>query len=92
MGAMSIWHWLIVLVIVLVLFGSNRLGDVGKGLGEGIRNFKKGIAGGDDEKATADPSDKPNAEPPKEPKQLPAKSSTDDEAAPEASAKREDEA
>ena len=37
----------LVVVIVLLLFGASRLGDIGKGLGEGIRNFKKGI--GDDE-------------------------------------------
>lgn len=37
----------LILVIVLVLFGASRIGDLGKGLGEGIRNFKKGLA--DDE-------------------------------------------
>ena len=42
---------LIVLVIVLVLFGASRLGDLGKGLGEGIRNFKKGVSDEDKEKA-----------------------------------------
>jgi sec-independent protein translocase protein TatA len=39
---------LVVLAIVLVIFGSTRLPALGKGLGEGIRNFKKGIKGGDD--------------------------------------------
>jgi len=40
---------LIVALIVIVLFGASRLGEVGKGLGDGIRNFKKGISGdGDD--------------------------------------------
>ena len=43
MGAMSIWHWLIVLVVVLVIFGPAKLSGLGKGLGEGIRNFKKGL-------------------------------------------------
>ncbi len=38
------WQILIILVIVLLLFGGNRLGEIGKGLGEGIKNFKKGIA------------------------------------------------
>lgn len=37
------WQVIIVLLIVLVLFGGSRLGEIGKGLGEGIRNFKKGI-------------------------------------------------
>ena len=36
---------LIVVLIVIVLFGASRLGDVGKGLGEGIKNFKRGIGG-----------------------------------------------
>lgn len=40
---------LIIGLIILVLFGANRLGDVGKGLGEGIKNFKKGITGDDDD-------------------------------------------
>jgi len=42
-GAMSIWHWLIVLVIVLVIFGPGKLPQIGEGLGKGIRNFKKAV-------------------------------------------------
>ena len=42
MGSFSPVHWVIVLVIVLLLFGPGRLAGVGKGLGEGIRSFKKG--------------------------------------------------
>jgi len=38
------WQVLIILLVVMLLFGGNRLGDIGKGLGEGIKNFKKGIA------------------------------------------------
>jgi sec-independent protein translocase protein TatA len=49
MGSLSIGHWLIVLVIVLLVFGPARLGQVGKGLGEGIKSFKKGLS--DDEPA-----------------------------------------
>ncbi len=45
MGAMSLTHWLIVGVVLLMVFGPKRLGDVGSGLGEGIRNFKKGLNG-----------------------------------------------
>ncbi len=41
----------IILLIVVVLFGANRLPQLGKGLGEGIRSFKKSF-GGDDEKPT----------------------------------------
>ncbi|OQX68234.1 MAG: hypothetical protein B6A08_11370 [Sorangiineae bacterium NIC37A_2] len=45
MGAMSLSHWLIVGFVVVLLFGGNKLAAVGKGLGEGIREFKKGLAG-----------------------------------------------
>jgi len=45
MGSMSAAHWLIVLVIVLLVFGPKRLGSLGKGLGEGIRSFREGLAG-----------------------------------------------
>lgn len=44
MGALSPIHWIIVLVVVLLLFGPARLAGIGKGLGEGIRSFKKGIS------------------------------------------------
>ena len=48
MGSLSPIHWLIVIVIVLLVFGPGRLAGVGKGLGEGIRSFKKGLS--EDEK------------------------------------------
>jgi sec-independent protein translocase protein TatA len=40
---------LVVLAIVLVIFGASRLPALGKGLGEGIKNFKKGVKGDDDD-------------------------------------------
>jgi sec-independent protein translocase protein TatA len=43
MGALSPVHWIIVIVVVLLVFGPARLAGVGKGLGEGIRSFKKGL-------------------------------------------------
>jgi sec-independent protein translocase protein TatA len=46
MGSFSFVHWLIVIIVVFLLFGSNRLPGMVKGLGDGIREFKKGI--GDD--------------------------------------------
>lgn len=55
MGAMSLSHWLIVGVVVLLVFGPKRLSEVGSGLGEGIRNFKKGLNG--DDKKPEGPSD-----------------------------------
>ncbi len=41
-------HLLVILVIVLLIFGPKKLGDLGKGLGEGIRNFKSGLGSGND--------------------------------------------
>ncbi len=57
MGRLSITELLLILGVALLLFGAGRIADIGKGLGEGIKNFKKGI--------------KDEGEPP--PKQLPKK-------------------
>ena len=43
MGSLSIWHWIIVLVVVVLIFGTKKLGSIGKDLGEGIRGFKQGM-------------------------------------------------
>lgn len=48
MGSFSIWHWLIVLLVVVLVFGTKKLGNIGKDLGEGIKGFKKGLKDGDD--------------------------------------------
>jgi sec-independent protein translocase protein TatA len=70
MGSLSPIHWLIVIVIVLLVFGPGRLAGVGKGLGEGIRQFKKGLnEEADDEKDKKDPpkpqiAEKKDQEPP----------------------------
>ncbi|KFN49547.1 Sec-independent protein translocase subunit TatA [Arenimonas composti] len=45
MGSFSIWHWIIVLVVVVVVFGTSKLRNVGKDLGEGIKGFKEGLKG-----------------------------------------------
>ncbi|MDX2055259.1 MAG: twin-arginine translocase TatA/TatE family subunit [Polyangiaceae bacterium] len=59
MGSFSAIHWLIVAVVVLLLFGPSRLANAGKGLGEGIRNFKKGLDADD----PTPPKDAPPAAP-----------------------------
>ena len=43
MGSFSIWHWLIVLVIILLLFGTKKLGNMGSDLGKAIKGFKEGM-------------------------------------------------
>lgn len=44
MGGLSIWHWLIVLVIVVLVFGTKRLKNVGKDVGEAVKGFKQGMS------------------------------------------------
>lgn len=52
MGEFSIFHWLVVLAIVLIFFGGRRIPEVMKGLGEGIRSFKDGMSGAAAQTAT----------------------------------------
>ena len=44
MGSFSIWHWLIVLVVVLVVFGTKKLRNVGSDLGGAVKGFKDSMA------------------------------------------------
>lgn len=44
MGSFSIWHWLIVLVIVALIFGTKKLRNMGEDLGGAVKGFKKGMA------------------------------------------------
>ncbi len=53
MGSLSIWHWLIVLVIVMMVFGTKKLRNIGSDLGGAVRGFKEGVKEGT-EKAAAD--------------------------------------
>ncbi|HEY8353407.1 MAG TPA: Sec-independent protein translocase subunit TatA [Methylophilaceae bacterium] len=43
MGTFSIWHWLIVLVIVALVFGTKKLRNVGGDVGEAVKNFKRAV-------------------------------------------------
>ncbi|MDH5822052.1 Sec-independent protein translocase subunit TatA [Luteimonas sp. RD2P54] len=53
MGSFSIWHWLIVLVVVLLVFGTKRLRGAGRDLGEAIKGFKKGVSDADADRPAA---------------------------------------
>ena len=54
MGSLSIWHWLIVLVIVALIFGTKKLRNMGEDLGGAVKGFKKGM-----KDAQEDPPAKP---------------------------------
>ncbi|MFA6921680.1 MAG: Sec-independent protein translocase subunit TatA [Gallionella sp.] len=43
MGSLSIWHWLIVLVVVMLVFGTKKLRNVGSDLGGAVKGFKEGM-------------------------------------------------
>lgn len=55
MGSFSIWHWLIVLLIVIMVFGTKKLKNIGGDLGSAVKGFKEGMKDGGtapDDKAT----------------------------------------
>ena len=62
MGSFSIWHWLIVLVIVLLVFGTKKLRNIGSDLGGAVKGFKDGMkpeAEADKKVELTEKSDKP---------------------------------
>ena len=61
MGSFSIWHWLVVLVIVVLVFGTKRLKNVGQDVGEAVKGFKKGLR--DDDAPAAQLRDERRDEP-----------------------------
>jgi len=52
MGGFSIWHWLIVLLIVMMIFGTKKLRNIGEDLGGAVRGFKEGMKEGGEKTAT----------------------------------------
>ena len=50
MGSLSIWHWLIVILVVVLLFGRGKISDLMGDVAKGVKSFKKGLA--DDETET----------------------------------------
>ena len=57
MGSLSIWHWLIVLLVVVMVFGTGKLRNLGKDLGGAVKGFKEGMQEGDSAAATDKPAD-----------------------------------
>jgi sec-independent protein translocase protein TatA len=56
MGGLSIWHWLIVGIIVLLLFGKGRFSDMMGDVAKGLKSFKKGMAEDDEDVPPARPT------------------------------------
>jgi sec-independent protein translocase protein TatA len=54
MGSFSIWHWLIVLVIVLLIFGTKKLRNMGTDLGGAVKGFKDGMKGEEEKKPSGE--------------------------------------
>jgi sec-independent protein translocase protein TatA len=54
MGSLSIWHWIVVVVVVLLLFGRNKISDLMGDMAQGIKAFKKGMA--DDTEVKPEPA------------------------------------
>ena len=65
MGGLSIWHWLIVLVVVVLIFGTKKLRNIGQDLGGAVKGFKEGMK--TPEEAASAPADAPP------PSQIPGK-------------------
>ena len=63
MGSFSIWHWLVVLAIVVVIFGTKKLRNIGSDLGGAIKNFK-------DSMKTEEAAKKEEAVPKEEPRKI----------------------
>jgi sec-independent protein translocase protein TatA len=57
MGGLSIWHWLIVLVVVVLIFGTKKLRNIGQDLGGAVKGFKEGMKSS--EEAAAEPPPAP---------------------------------
>jgi sec-independent protein translocase protein TatA len=57
MGGLSIWHWIIVIAVVLLLFGRGKISELMGDVAQGIKAFKKGMQ--DDEQVAAEPVTKP---------------------------------
>lgn len=54
MGSFSIWHWLIVLLVVVLIFGTKKLKNIGSDLGGAVKGFKDGVKGGSEGVDAAD--------------------------------------
>lgn len=66
MGTFSIWHWLIVLLIIVLVFGTKKLKNIGSDLGGAVKGFKDGVKDGSAQAADAAATTPPPATPPQQ--------------------------
>ena len=59
MGSLSIWHWLVVLLIVMLVFGTKKLRNIGEDLGGAVKGFKEGMKSAEDKEAPTTPPPPP---------------------------------
>jgi sec-independent protein translocase protein TatA len=59
MGGLSIWHWLIVLLVVVLIFGTKKLRNIGQDLGGAVKGFKEGMKSEEEARSGAKESDAP---------------------------------
>jgi len=77
MGGLSIWHWLIVLFVVLILFGRGRVSEIMGDFGKGIKSFKDGMNEEESKRPAAPPAAQIAAKP-ADPAPTPAATSADE--------------
>lgn len=63
MGSFSVWHWLIVLLIVVLIFGTKKLKNIGTDLGGAVKGFKDGVRDGGTSGTTESSAAGPQASP-----------------------------
>ena len=59
MGSLSIWHWIVVIAVILLLFGRGKISELMGDVAQGIKAFKKGMS--DDDTASAEPKRDPKS-------------------------------
>ena len=59
MGSLSIWHWLVVLLIVMLVFGTKKLRNIGEDLGGAVKGFKEGMKSAEEKEAPTTPPPPP---------------------------------
>ena len=63
MGGLSIWHWIIIVVVVVLIFGTKKLPNIGGDLASAIKNFRKGMQDDDKSDSAQLKADPPQSQP-----------------------------